>query len=292
MGTKKMSTLMNNNNTDGFRVWGLAVSNALAEIGLTKTDDTGQIDWTTVAFIANTFSGYEIWRFNDTLQATAPIFIKIWYGSGSGSGPINVNVQIGQGSNGAGVLTGLTSGVITPSTNWVGGLGQSYLSYLSYHVGMGFLGVHCFLAFEGYGQCGFSFMIARSCDDDGVPNAEGYTLFSRQTAYCYSFLKNANLSGGSAYAMPVGGAVSSLVGVNPQLTKFYMVTPQVRLLPALLMYVSAEFIEGSTFIATPGATPHMYKAIGNWILGGGSNNAAYWGTGSMYGVHLLAMVWE
>jgi len=63
MGTKKMSTLMNNSDTTGFRVWGSAVSNALAEIGLTKTADTGQIDWTTVAFIANSFSGYEIWQF-------------------------------------------------------------------------------------------------------------------------------------------------------------------------------------------------------------------------------------
>lgn len=53
---------------------------------------------------ANNF-GFEIYRFNDAFQATAPVFIKIIYGETSGGFPA-ITFQVGQGSNGFGELTG------------------------------------------------------------------------------------------------------------------------------------------------------------------------------------------
>lgn len=92
-----------------FRAWGSGISTALAAVGLVKTADTGQIDWATVvaAAPANTQQGYEIWRFNDSLQATAPIFLRIAYGSGSATAMPSLWFTIGKGSDGAGTITGV-----------------------------------------------------------------------------------------------------------------------------------------------------------------------------------------
>lgn len=99
-----------------FRQWGSDLHAAFLGAGLTQTADTGQIDWVTVTRPtgANTTAGSEMWRFNDSLQATAPIFIKVDFRSGSNSSGNNVGVQIqvGTGSDGALSLTGLTSNVL------------------------------------------------------------------------------------------------------------------------------------------------------------------------------------
>lgn len=71
------TTLINTVTTDAaFRTWGLAYNAKLAAAGLVQTADTGQIDWATVlaATAINTVQGYEIWRFDDALQATVPVF--------------------------------------------------------------------------------------------------------------------------------------------------------------------------------------------------------------------------
>jgi hypothetical protein len=67
-----------------FRAWGSGIAAQIAAMGLVQTSDTGQINWVTVARPAlNTIAGYEIWRFNDALQATKPVFIRIDYGTSS-----------------------------------------------------------------------------------------------------------------------------------------------------------------------------------------------------------------
>ena len=103
-------SLATTNATDAqFRAWGKAISDSLQAVGIVKTSDSGQINWATVAAptAANTKMGYEIYRFNDTLQSTAPVFIKLSFGSGSSSatGP-GLWISVGTGSNGSGVITG------------------------------------------------------------------------------------------------------------------------------------------------------------------------------------------
>lgn len=99
-----------------FRTWGSTCSAALASAGLVQTSDTGQINWTTVTkpVAANTKAGYEIWRFNDSLQATKPIYIRFDYGSSgvaSGNAPATW-ITVGTGSNGSGTITGPSIPVI------------------------------------------------------------------------------------------------------------------------------------------------------------------------------------
>lgn len=103
--------------TAELRAWGAAISSMIAAMGLVKTADTGQIDWNTAgpapAAGQSLAVGYEIWRFNDALQATAPVFLRIDYGVGSGLGGTNLNYRFGTGTNGAGTLSGASSTVST-----------------------------------------------------------------------------------------------------------------------------------------------------------------------------------
>jgi hypothetical protein len=86
-----------------------AIHDALVAVGLVQTADTGQIILASFTQItaANAVWGYEIWRFNDTLQATAPVFIKIEYGEGNATGTMAIWITVGTGTNGAGTLTGV-----------------------------------------------------------------------------------------------------------------------------------------------------------------------------------------
>lgn len=93
-----------------FRAWGSTLSGLLAScFGWVKCADSGQIDWGTVLkpAVGNTKQGYEIWRFNDTLQATAPVYLRIDFGSGNNALNPCLWVQIGIGTDGAGnILAG------------------------------------------------------------------------------------------------------------------------------------------------------------------------------------------
>lgn len=105
-----------------FRTWGSAVTAGLAASGLVKTSDTGQIDWATVnrPTSATTSAGYEIYRFDDTMQSTAPIYLRISYGTGittSGLSP-SLWFTAGTGTDGAGTITGVkTSTIVAPNND-------------------------------------------------------------------------------------------------------------------------------------------------------------------------------
>lgn len=106
-----------NSSDANFRSWGSYIATRLLAVGHVKTGDTGQIDWATVTApaSANVYQGYEIWRFDDSLQASAPVYIKIEYGSSSAAANPAIRVQFGSGSNGSGSLTG------TLSTQYISG---------------------------------------------------------------------------------------------------------------------------------------------------------------------------
>lgn len=114
MATDVRSVVFNTGANSG---WVTALHNALAAVGLVQTADTGQINLASpgTSGAYSTSLGYEIWRFNDTLQATAPVFIRVEYGNGiqggGGSGfiPTATWMTVGTGTNGAGTLTGIVS---------------------------------------------------------------------------------------------------------------------------------------------------------------------------------------
>lgn len=103
-----------------FNAWGGGLSTALAAVGLTKTGDTGQVTWSTSVTppgVLDTYPYYEVWRFNDALQATSPIFFKLEYGSSYlALGDCGLRITVGTGSDGAGNITGNISSLATPGS--------------------------------------------------------------------------------------------------------------------------------------------------------------------------------
>lgn len=167
-----------------FRNWGSTISAALAAIGMVQTSDTGQINWATVprpAGAANVIAGYEIWRFNDALQSSAPIFFKLEYSCGSSSGSSSTNANlwltVGKSTDGAGNITGV---VLFARTSLNPGNAVGTLSSAGY--GSSGDGSMCaILPCTGGDQTSPSFFIIdRSRDSAGVRTADGIIVVTPQ----------------------------------------------------------------------------------------------------------------
>lgn len=154
-----------------FRAWGLSISTALAAIGLVQTSDTGQINWTTVTKPsgATASQGYEIWRMNDTAQSTAPIFMKIEYGSGNSGANPSIYLTIGTGSNGSGTLNGtpIAARFQIPNSSGVDTARPGFACAQDGFFWLSFAGA------SAGAQLTFSFGFHRFCDASGVANTDG-----------------------------------------------------------------------------------------------------------------------
>jgi hypothetical protein len=111
MATKFSSTLQcSNSTTTLLRAWIQFFHDLLITTGgWVDPGDTGQLTIASAAVPggANTKIGFRIYRMADTLQATAPCFIRIDYGSGAAANTPGMWITIGTGTNGAGTITGV-----------------------------------------------------------------------------------------------------------------------------------------------------------------------------------------
>lgn len=296
MSTNNYSTVVEHTSDATFRAWGSALSAALAAVGLTQTADTGQINWTTVTRPGtNTAAGYEIWRFNDTLQGTAPIFIKLEYGTNSTATGPQVWITVGTGSNGSGTITGQSS---TRTTAFNNGAPSStvtpYPTYVCYNATEGFLGVMWKMGSTGASSWGKGFFaVARSVDqDDGDTNGNGCIVYAgttstgmptaqsiRFTATAATYLQNSDV------CLVPNSQTASLVGSDNQAYLHFMVNPQVLVVKQLCTVVAAEVPLGNTFTATMVADAKTY-------IGGGVNGAPGNSASSNSNTWTIAMLWE
>ena len=111
MATDTRSYINYTSGDASFRVWGSSWSASMQAAGLTKTSDTGQIDWATVLRPAAwNMAGYEIFRLTtDSQHSTFPLYIKIEYGAASFAYHPSWTFQTGSTTSGAGVLGGQLS---------------------------------------------------------------------------------------------------------------------------------------------------------------------------------------
>ena len=172
--------LTGNNSTNAqFRAWGQNVSSTINSCGMIQTSDTGQINWATVTAPAgaNTIQGYEVWRFADALQASAPVYFKLEYGSGSTANNPSLNLILGSGSDGLGNLTGITmrenaacSGTAGNTTCYVCG-DTNRLTLALFVAGANATAASCLVH-----------MLERTVDAAGVLTAEGVLYIGRGTS--------------------------------------------------------------------------------------------------------------
>jgi hypothetical protein len=260
-----------------FRTWGSSINTALAALGLVQTGDTGQINWTTVTkpVAATTFAGYEIWRFNDTLQATAPVYIKIEYGTGSsGASWHGLAVTVGSGTNGAGTINGqvgtrkvmsLQSSTATSATNHLSGANNRLQMCLN----------------SGQDNISYGMLVAieRSKDSSGADDGTGISTFisgapgstssqiSQDQFIPYLGLVPA-VETGPCVAMP-GNAITSAVfgadvGVFPQFPVLgKALNPKLGLLSAKKI----DIADLSTISVSLYGTAHTYLHLGQNVQG-------------------------
>lgn len=105
----------------------------LLACGLVQTSDTGQFDLTSGvrAASANSYFGFLMFRFNDALQASAPVYLKvILYNLPNTIGCWAVNIYIGTATDGAGAMTNVTTQGIT-NYPWSMTTGNAPVHYMS-----------------------------------------------------------------------------------------------------------------------------------------------------------------
>lgn len=180
MTTYAWSSLFNNGTDAEFRTWGSGMATALAALGLKQTSDTGQINWSSVVRAAvNNYAGYEVWRFNDTVQATSPLFVKVEYGTGASGLYPALRFTVGKGSDGTGSVTG----VLLPATTWIPPANAPNASiWYSSSADGSMLGLVPAVGTYVYPNYQFSLVLERSRGVDGSATGVGFTFFSQSGA--------------------------------------------------------------------------------------------------------------
>lgn len=182
MGTSTFSNSFSNSTDALFRSWGKAFTDALDAAGFTRAADTGQVNWATVTapLASNTVAGYAIYYLNDSLHATAPVYVRFEFGTGFFSGGVaypRVNVIVGKSTNGAGVL----AGILLPSTSISGTITASGVETLTTYAGYatagaGYAALIPFVDDSSVALRPMFFMIERSRDTTGGISAAGLLI--------------------------------------------------------------------------------------------------------------------
>jgi hypothetical protein len=117
-----------------FRLWAANVQSLILNTGMLQVAVTGNIDFTAVS--ANTVeAGFDLFQFNDTLQATAPVFFRLGYG-GNGTAA-NPALYLTLGGNHAGNLISTIGGAActTPNTMFTFGSASLNTNLVSWAAG-------------------------------------------------------------------------------------------------------------------------------------------------------------
>lgn len=178
MSVSEVMLLNNTANDAEFRTFCTGIHNLLSAAGLTQTADTGQINLATVLRPASdAVAGYEIWRFNDTEQASCPVFIKVEFGQTDlGTPGLRMSVST-IGSNGTGSLFSPAGPASVPIgwSNVVDSAATQRTAFISYAEGQLFL----VYGYEGLSARGAMFHVGRPRDSAGARTTDGVLIWQR-----------------------------------------------------------------------------------------------------------------
>lgn len=291
MTTATTSTPISNASSAAFQTWITEMTTQLTAVGLTQTADTGQINPATVALpgAINTQAGFQIWRFNDALQATSPIFIKFDYGTGASTAVPLMAITIGQGSNGSGTLTGTLGARAGVTLATVSSAITNAPSFWCYNATAGFLGlgykygVNNGLVSASVALGGFT--LERSCDVTGAATGDAVLLMASVSgttagasaggfSQIYSYLTSAFTTGAVATANSLSAfwpfdVASTTVSGNNQVMPRFLFTPNIQLSNSTGIGLSIEIPVGTTFSAALiGSTSRTYLGMGQLYSNG------------------------
>lgn len=176
MPTQTLTVNWDSSSDAAFRAWTTIISTALATAGFVQTADTGQINLTTVTHptVANTVGGYQIWRFADSVQSSAPIYFKLEYGVGSSASLAQMWITVGTGSNGSGTLTTSDITDVPAATAARQAILPSTASFGSHTIYLSTDGSALLLGDLSVVSTGSVFLLERTRAFDGTAVGDGY----------------------------------------------------------------------------------------------------------------------
>jgi len=225
-----------------FRTWGSGIAAQIAAMGLVQTSDTGQINWTTVARPSTfAYAGYEIWRFNDALQATKPVFIRLDYGIAGVADRPSMIARVATATNGAGTLTGQVGTSIGLLPGGSKTTGSTLTSFCSGSTSRLNLFTHVDLG-GGASTWGLMVWVERTKTNLGVNTGDGIATWM------------ASSNGVQFQAIPFAGTIPAVAAMNPAITlvstagAISSVGPNVAFSPTIVCLGKAYFASWAVYV--------------------------------------------
>jgi hypothetical protein len=282
MTTYATTTRIKQTDDATFREWVQEFHDALTAIGLTQTADTGQIDPVTVnrPGTTNTIAGYSMWRFNDTLQATVPIFLKFGFGTYSALERPKIDLLVGEGSDGANNLTGVQWITTTMANNTGASADTAYPSYWCYNTATGSLGI----GWKSTSGQAIAFSLHRTCDNTGAPSGVGIGAYNSAASAVWHRdpVDDVTFTNTNAVAVTCApyGHIGNITDDNGDVPVHlcFVAVPRPAPTVGACGIASGAVAVGSTFQTTLiGATQRTYINIGgNICCVGGYNTCVIW----------------
>lgn len=290
MSTYSSAALFSHASTAAFQAWILELHTALVTAGWEQTADTGQINWSSPPAIpaVGAAAGFEVFRMNDSLRTTAPIFIKLEYGTHSGNAEApDMWFTVGGATNGAGVISSILHArtSVTAALSGYRPINSTTTNYMSFACATDGCVWFVFKALarstsnnRGY----FALAIIRTVDDDGTPNGDGIVVYrdsgdangiysamatsiNRATLWSMS-RPNASYYGGG-YTLNPYGMTGTIYGGSPpqlQITRHFCVMPDARPLEHIVSTPeSASIPLGTSFDAAVLGVSRTWMCVGN-----------------------------
>jgi hypothetical protein len=271
-----------------FRAWIEFIDNTLTNGGWVNTSDTGQ---TAVgSFVAPTTThqarGYRVYRMDDALQSSAPIFMRLDFGSSNAAAAMGVWVSIGGSTDGAGVIldsmvVAATSGQAnvqssTSSTSLA--LPYSFGSADSNRVVVAFA-----VEVQAFGSGPYLFFsVERTFGTDGQPNADGILFMwavANGSVGRYQYLQRAQgIQGGVDTAMfrvealDTLSALSDRVGVSVLFAWFNGLPQQPG--TNILLAKRGDWTRDARISVELYGVQRIYQALGSMTVASGGNTLA------------------
>lgn len=290
MTTASTNSALDHTSDAGMQAWVSEIFDELIGVGLTQASDTGQLDPATVTRPStNTFAGYIMFRFDDAAQATAPVFIKLWFGTGQGANYPAMAIQIATGTNGAGTLTGrFTDRQAITANSPPNSTSTPYLSRFVYNEDMGYLAIVWKLNALGSATYGLGgFIVRRTTDSAGEVTTDAVNIIANATGEfggtggtgkmeAISYLNNTVYKAGvgnwptNKWSMIPLALTATLYGSDAQVFPVFQFTPEIGISATDAVALMSEVAMNSTVtLALVGATNHTFLQCGN-VFGGNS----------------------
>lgn len=304
MSFEQWDTPIDHTSDATFRTWASELHAKLTAAGrLVNTNDTGQVDLGTMTRPGlNGYAGYKIYRFNDSLQATTPIFIKIEFGTAGNAASPALRFTVGSGTDGAGNVSSPNTGAVAhyASDTFIPGT-TAYKSYVSCSEGFFGLSYKVASTLGGTSPRIYMFVERTQNPETGTPTADGWKILyagptpagnngsaaqgRTQNAESYiSGTKRGPVTNGNNI---VGySALGSSSGGNIIVHRCHSAAPDIQPFLGVASYVGAAMPQGTEFdIALIGDDERHYIALGN---GSGPSDFASNGN-ALFG---YVMLWE